>query len=82
MFLRRVQAVEASTIVQRELGSQLQISWRVGQPFRIASSEPKDELLKALLLDLRPLVVLGESLNLRAIHAPTHRFASKLACTS
>jgi hypothetical protein len=67
MFLDRVRRVEASTIVQREVGTKLEISWRQGQPWRFQTTEPSDELLKALLMDLWPLVVLGESVNLRTI---------------
>jgi hypothetical protein len=67
MFLDRVHRVEANTIVRQKVGSKLEISWRQGEPWRFESTEPNDEPLKALLMDLRPLVVLGESVNLRAI---------------
>ena len=67
MFLERVHRVEATSIVRQQVGSELQISWQQGEPMRFQSTEPNEESLGALLLVLRPLVVLGESINLRAI---------------
>jgi hypothetical protein len=67
LFLDRARRVEASTIVQREVGTNYEISWQQGEPWRFSATEPREELLKALLVDLRPLVVLGESVNLRVI---------------
>jgi len=67
MFLERVQRVEGNSIVRQQVGSQLQVSWRQGEPLRFQSTEPNEESLGALLLVLRPLVVLGESINLGAI---------------
>jgi hypothetical protein len=40
---------------------------------RFTATEPREELLKALLLDLRPLVVLGDGANIRAVSGIAER---------
>jgi hypothetical protein len=77
LFLDRAARVESSTVVRHSVGTHLTVNWSVGQPWTWTTTEPTPDVLKSLLMDLRPLVVPGESINLRAIFSIGERRLQK-----
>jgi hypothetical protein len=63
-FIDRARLVEQSTLVVDAPNSSLNISWTRGAPLTFATRQPNADVLKSLLVDLRPLVQPGDAVNM------------------
>jgi hypothetical protein len=73
VFLERATALEATTVVREQVGSQLKMSWKQGEPLQWRSTEPLAELLDSVLLRLRPFILNEDPAFLTGIHNICHQ---------